>query len=230
MLFQNDVVSAVAVGQVNGRPIAVTGGNSVDDGTVRVWDLVTRQPIGEPMSGHPHGVLAAAVGEVNARPVAVTGGYDGKVRVWDLTTRKLIGEPMVANRTDFVHAVAVGQVNGRPVAVTGGDWGDATHKVPVRLWDLTTRQPIGEPMTGHTGFVDAVAVGQVNGRSVAVTGSEDKNMRVWDLATHKPLGEPMGYANSVYAVAVGEVDGRPVAVTGDGDGAVWMRDLGAYTR
>ncbi|MFI6797001.1 hypothetical protein, partial [Streptosporangium canum] len=34
-----DAVFAVAVGQVNGRPVAVTGGA---DATVRVWDLATR--------------------------------------------------------------------------------------------------------------------------------------------------------------------------------------------
>ncbi|MEU3170362.1 hypothetical protein, partial [Streptosporangium sp. NPDC006930] len=44
----SDAVYAVAVGQVNGRPIAVTGGA---DATVRVWDLTTRKPLGQPMTG-----------------------------------------------------------------------------------------------------------------------------------------------------------------------------------
>ncbi|MGW0588972.1 WD40 repeat domain-containing protein [Streptosporangium sp. NPDC002607] len=226
----DDVVSAVAVGQVNGRPVAVTGGGGGEngDGTVRVWDLTTRQPIGEPMTGHPEGVQAVAIGEVNGRPIAVTGGYDGMVRVWDLTTRKLIGEPMVANRTGFVSAVAVGEVDGRPVAVTGGDWGDATHKVPVRVWDLTTRQPIGEPMTGHTNFVVAVAVGEVSGRPVAVTGDVDGTVRVWDLITRQPLGEPMTSHTRVWGVAVGRVDGRPVAVTGGEDENIRVWDLTTY--
>ncbi|AXE75722.1 hypothetical protein C5746_42780 [Streptomyces atratus] len=60
--------------------------------------------------------------------------------------------------------------------------GDGT----VRVWDLTIRQPIGEPLTGHTGWVRGVATGVVEGRPVAVTGSGDGTVRVWDLTTGRP--------------------------------------------
>ncbi|MFI7058569.1 hypothetical protein ACWDOR_23665 [Streptosporangium canum] len=77
-----DAVGAVAVGQVNGRPVAVTGSW---DHTVRVWDLTTRKSLGPPMTGHTNTVEVVAVGQVNGRPVAVTGSLDGTVRVWDLS-------------------------------------------------------------------------------------------------------------------------------------------------
>lgn len=41
--------------------------------------------------------------------------------------------------------------DGRPVAVTGSE--DAR----VRIWDLTTGTPVGDPLTGHTRAVGAVA-------------------------------------------------------------------------
>ena len=41
--------------------------------------------------------------------------------------------------------------DGRPVAVTGSD--DRT----LRIWDLTTGTPIGDPLTGHTDTVTAIA-------------------------------------------------------------------------
>ena len=127
-------VYAVAVGEVDGTPVAVTGGR---DGTVRVWDLRTGTARGEPLRGHADGVQAVAVGEVDGTPVAVTGGHDGTVQVWDLRTGTARGKPL-RGHTDSVWAVAVGEVDGTPVAVTGGR--DGT----VRVWDLRTgRQPAG---------------------------------------------------------------------------------------
>lgn len=76
--------------------------------------------------------------------------------------------------------------DGRPIAVTGG--GDAT----VRIWDLVTGSPIGQPLTGHTGRVGAVAAAVVlpDGRPIAVTSSWDATVRVWDLVTGRPMGSP----------------------------------------
>jgi len=37
-------------------------------------------------------------------------------------------------------------------------------------------------LTGHFGFVHAVATGHLGGRPVVVSGSHDKTVRIWDLA------------------------------------------------
>jgi WD40 repeat protein len=52
----------------------------------------------------------------------------------------------------------------------------------VRVWDLATGAPIGQPLTGHRNFVQSVATAQLNGRPVIVSGSYDGSIRVWDLA------------------------------------------------
>ncbi|MYS24661.1 hypothetical protein GA0115240_16701, partial [Streptomyces sp. DvalAA-14] len=57
-----------------------------------------------------------------------------------------------------------GVLDGRPVAVTGGS--DGT----VRMWALASGQPVGDPLTGHTRAVWAVAAVVLDGRPVAVTG------------------------------------------------------------
>jgi hypothetical protein len=75
-------VSAVAVGTLGRRPIAVTGGA---DETVRVWDLGTGKQVGPPLrAGQDGGVTAVAVGTLAGRPIAVAGTVSGTVRVWDL--------------------------------------------------------------------------------------------------------------------------------------------------
>ena len=76
-------------------------------------------------------------------------------------------------------------MDGTPVAVTGGL--DGT----VRVWDLRTGAARGRPLRGHTGWVNAVAIGEVDGTPVAVTGGADGTVRVWDLRAGVARGEPL---------------------------------------
>ena len=67
--------------------------------------------------------------------------------------------------------------------------------------------PVGhgvrEPLTGHDGPVEAVAVGALpDGTPVTVTGSDDATVRVWRLADDTPLVPPLHLPKSVGAVAV----------------------------
>ncbi|MEK6443843.1 hypothetical protein [Pseudonocardia sp. T1-2H] len=81
-------VTAVACTTLDGRPIAVTGGVGVGgDSTVRIWDLTTGTPIGNPLTAHRGGVTAVACTTLDGRPIAVTGGVGGRVRIWDLSGR-----------------------------------------------------------------------------------------------------------------------------------------------
>ena len=68
-----------------------------DDGTVRVWDLATGTPVGDPFTGHTGSVYAVAVAELDGRPVVVSGGDDGTVRVWDLATGTPVGDPFTGH-------------------------------------------------------------------------------------------------------------------------------------
>ena len=58
------------------------------------------------------------------------------------------------------------------------------------MWDLATGTPVGDPFTGHTGRVRAVAAAELDGRPVVISGSSDDTVRVWDLATGAPVGDP----------------------------------------
>jgi WD40 repeat protein len=68
----------------------------------------------------------------------------------------------------------------------------------------------------------------VEGRPVAVTGSNDKTVRVWDLTAGEQVGGPLtGHTAAVRAVVTAVVEGRPVAVTGSNDKTVRVWDLTA---
>ncbi|MEU0481031.1 serine/threonine-protein kinase [Streptosporangium sp. NPDC006013] len=215
-------VLSVAVGQLDGRPVVVSGGY---DGTVRVSDLATGTPIGETFTGHEGPVWSVAVGRSDSRPVAVSGGLDGTLRVWDLATGAPIGKSFTGHQGS-VESVVVGWLDGRPVVVSGGL--DGT----VRVSDLATGAPIGKPFTGHQKWVLSVAVWQLDGRPVVVSGGGDGTVRVSDLATGTPIGETFtGHEGPVESVAVGWLDGRPVVVSGGGEGdhtvRVWDLATGA---
>ncbi|AMV44289.1 caspase family protein [Paraburkholderia caribensis] len=209
-------VRAVALSALDGRPVIVAGG---DDALVRVWDLASGAPLGEPLRGDKYWVNAMAVGTLDGRTVVVSSGFDATVRVLDLATGAPLGGPLCGNG-DSVNALALGTMDGRPFVVSGG--ADRT----VRLWDLAMGEPLCAPLRGHKRAVTAVAVGAVDGRPMVVSGGEDATVRLWDVASGAPRGEPLcGHEGAVKAVAVGALHGRPVVVSGSEDETVRLWDL-----
>lgn len=72
----------------------------------------------------------------------------------------------------------------------------------VRLWDVVDRSGpvrVGEPLTGHTGWVLSVALA-ADGRTLA-TGSEDGTVLLWDIGTF------LGLRDQAIALACSYTDG-----------------------
>ena len=86
---------AVAAAVLDGRPVVISGSR---DRTVRVWDLATGAPVGDPFTGHGGEVLAVAAAELDGRPVVISGSDDGTVRVWDLASGAPVGDPFTGHR------------------------------------------------------------------------------------------------------------------------------------
>ena len=99
-----DSVTAVAVGRAGNRDVIVSGS---DDKTVRVWDAVTGDPVGAPLTGHDEPVTALAIGRAGDRDVIVSGSHDRTVRVWDA----VISDPTAAPAG-----------GPRQTGYRGGDW------------------------------------------------------------------------------------------------------------
>ena len=58
----------------------------------------------------------------------------------------------------------------------------------VRLWDPAAGTPVGDPLEGHTGWVNAVAaVPLPDGRVLLASAGGDSTVRLWDPATRTPV-------------------------------------------
>jgi WD40 repeat protein len=245
------LVRAVAVAELEGRAIALTGGrtglvglsdlasgemlwtaqhipqvtgvalaaggiaiSAGMDGMIRRWDAASGRPIGEPLECHERGVTALAVGEVDGRVVAVSAGRDRYLRRFDPASGEALARVPIDD--DLVRAVAIGEIDNRPVVLAS-----AGFKGAVQIWDIDRGETLGDPLTGHKGFVGALAAGRIGDRPVALSGGRDGTLRLWDLGSREAVAEPMrGHEDSVTAVALAALDGQPVALSGGWDGTV----------
>lgn len=210
-------VTALACANLDGRTVAVSGGN---DGTVRVWDLATGATVTR-LSEHLHGVASIACTTVNGRPAAVTLGKSlGNPLVEDLATGSALYH--LAPEGTWVSAVAGVEAAGGPAAVMGVE--DGT----IRAVDVTTRTLLAT-LPPWEAPLRAVTCTGVNGRLLVLALGPTGKVTMWDVATGTRLTS-IGHEDwAVTAVACTTVDGHRVAVIGcaDNDVRVWDLATGA---
>ncbi|TFK68171.1 WD40 repeat-like protein, partial [Pluteus cervinus] len=97
------------------------------DGTVRVWDHSTGQPIGQPLQGHSDYISSISC-SLDGKYI-ISGSWDQTIRIWDINTQREIGQPL---HTNFVESVA-SSPDG--MYVVSGCWDNT-----VRIWNISAGQ------------------------------------------------------------------------------------------
>jgi WD40 repeat protein len=101
------------------------------DGTIRLWDALTGQPIGPAFRGHRGWVASTAPFPHSSR--VTSASLDGTVRIWDRQTHHQIGDPLVSNVEGLIY-ISVSPDETRIAA--------ATASGSIYLWDTESRKLI----------------------------------------------------------------------------------------
>ncbi|WP_182882871.1 WD40 repeat domain-containing protein [Microbispora sp. H10949] len=189
---------SLAVGELAGRPIAITGGG---DNTVRLWDLGTaRQLAATVPPGHTDSILAIAVSESAGRPVAITQGWDGQTIQWDLATGRRVAAPP-PDTYGSLEDIPADRLRDRTVVADRAGGGRFRDLVASSLEEaLRTRDERTAPW-----------VTQVGDRTV-LFGRDGARAWIKDLATGAGIGAPVkiGATTPLQLTTLAEIDGRPV--------------------
>ena len=206
-----------AVNEVRYSPDGKTLASGSDDGTVKLWDVVTGKEL-ETLNGHP-----AEVGSVSFSPDGKTlasASSDKTVRIWEVINIKEtpISQPLRGHE-DQVWAVAFSPDDKQ--IVSGGP--DKT----LRLWDGNTGKAIGT-LQGHTNAVRALAYSP-DGKYI-VSGNYDNTLRLWDTQTGKAIRTLPGHKNLVMSVAFSPDGKRIVSGSVDETLRLWDTETGKAIR
>jgi WD40 repeat protein/serine/threonine protein kinase len=187
----------------DGRRIAL----AATDGTVRIWDAVTRKELLRP--GHHNDVVAGLAFSPDGRFLA-SAGWDRAVKVWDTTTGRVT--QLSPGHTDRVQSVAF-HPDGRRLASAGWDGS-------VKIWNTHTSKEI-TTLLGHTSAVFGVAFSP-DGELLASAGSNG-NVKIWDVAHGRVVQSLTGQTGAVLAIAFNP-DSRSLGYAG-GDATVRIWDI-----
>ena len=175
------------------------------DGTARLYDRRTGEPVGQPMVHR--GLLVAAQFSPDGRWV-LTASQDGTARLWHGAT----GEPATP---PLAHE---GQPGDAAFSPDGRLIVTVTEAGSVRIWNA----PTGQPLTPVLKHAEAVNVARFSPDSRwLVTGSSDGFVRIWDAHRGDAIGRPLAHDRLVHDAGFSPDGSRLVTTSADGTARLW---------
>ncbi|QIS21379.1 TIR domain-containing protein [Nocardia terpenica] len=184
------------------------------DGTLRLWDTDSGQPIGVPLTGHTDSVTSVAFSPDGKR--IVSGSNDQTVRLWDADSGQPIIRPFDAKTPGWTAGNNTGAVVDCVAFDPTGKWIVTGYSDGLlRLWNLTSGFPLSLPLAGDTDGVESVAFSPDGTRMVS--GGRNGTIRIWDTTTIALTG----HTNAVASVAFSPDSKRIVSGSSDRTVRLW---------
>jgi WD40 repeat protein/energy-coupling factor transporter ATP-binding protein EcfA2 len=171
-------------------------------GEIRLWNPATRQLVSQPLTGHSDSVKML----VFSSDGKILVSSDGQnIILWNVETRQMLGEIAPGHQYNSessvsrpVNSIALSPDGNTLVSSGCGKRGqrittvkdayDTCIEGEIRLWNVSTRQMIGQPLSGHKDEITSVAF-SLDGKTLAsASGQADGTIKLWDVATRQPLG------------------------------------------
>lgn len=185
---------------------------SAQDATVRLWQMPSGAPFGEPLQ---HFWVFFTTFSPDGKKLLTTSN-DG-ARLWDVQTTKLIAQLPAAGWPQAGMFSADGQT------IMTGSLGSEGR---VQFWNASTLQELGRPAPRHRRI--AAVVFSPDEKAI-LTGGYDQTARLWDASTAQPLLMPLPLPRDLVRTSFSR-DGKRL-FTASGDGSVRIWDLpGPLTR
>ena len=181
---------------------------SLDDGTVELWDVVTKQNIATLE------VIATSVAFSPDGTLLAFGTLDGTVELWDVATKQNIAT--LPGHTYWVWSVAFSP-DGKTLA--SGALGELGEDVTTKLWNVATQENIATLQTPGVSVAFSPDGTMLAAASVYPVG-------LWDAGTGVNIATLQGHTDLVNSV-VFSPDGKILA-SGSDDGTVKLWNMSEW--
>ncbi|HXH96712.1 MAG TPA: PQQ-binding-like beta-propeller repeat protein, partial [Gaiellaceae bacterium] len=196
-----------------------------DDGRAVIWDVETGKKVAAlTLPRKPSRNVLAALPSPDGREIALLTspnifakkGYRGpdvpRVGVWSVETGRPLWERDVGR--NFWAQPGLAALPDWSLLATVGFFRQ------VRLWDVRTGDPVGDPIIAGEGFVISASFDPTGRR--LLTGETDGTARVFDVVSHEQVGAPLPGIGAWWTTALFGPGGKTVlTLSGNGQAASW---------
>ncbi|KAI0891485.1 WD40-repeat-containing domain protein [Annulohypoxylon nitens] len=195
----------------NGSQLA----SSFEDGTIRLWDIVTSACT--TIEGFTKSATSIAFSP--GRRQLASGYHGGEIKLWDLATGKCTATGKHAALGYLYNRILSLSFSPNGSQLASGSWDSR-----IKIWDTTTMECLST-LKAHRDGITEVAFSPDGSR--LASGSGDGTAKVWDMASIKNLSTHKDHSSKVHCIAF-SLDGSYVASGSyDGEIKVWDATTGA---